>query len=453
MARTREANRRRETSPPGFRLKVTEARAPQPRASEAVVSAPSRRRGRSGRRGSVLVLTAISMVVMVAMVAFAVDTGYILHVRTDLQRTADACALAGAAEVPNETEARRVVREVAAENGWDFTSWGLDGLEVACGYWDRDAATFTSPAPSGKPTNSVRVTVKRLEATGNPVKLFFGSFFGTSQTDVTASATAMRDRWLCGPFVGIDYVSVPGSPETDSYNSDNGWYVFSDGQRGSLCSDGPINVDGAAIVRGDAQSGKHFDVSITGGAQVTGAIGQRKRPLNLPPVDASEAAVTNDNDQIPLIPEGNSFRSPVDGNGNFLLDGSRRVDMPPGTYYFNDFTLAGSSVFNATGPGPTTIYVTGNLYRGGQVLLTNTTGQPSNLKIYMTGGTAEVTSGNDFHGVIYAPNTDVTIDGSSDLFGAVVGRTLTITGSGFAHYDEALDLEEVELPTRTALVD
>jgi hypothetical protein len=47
----------------------------------------------------------------------------------------------------------------------------------------------------------------------------------------------------------------------------------------------------------------------------------------------------------------------------------------------------------------------------------------------------------------------VTIDGSSDLYGAVVGKTLTITGSGIAHYDEALNLDEVELPSRTALVD
>jgi hypothetical protein len=80
------------------------------------------------------------------------------------------------------------------------------------------------------------------------------------------------------------------------------------------------------------------------------------------------------------------------------------------------------------------------------------TQKASSFQIYMTGGTANITSNNDFYGVIYAPNTDVIIDGGSDLFGAVVGRTLTITGSGSAHYDESLGLDDVELPMRSALV-
>ncbi len=55
--------------------------------------------------------------------------------------------------------------------------------------------------------------------------------------------------------------------------------------------------------------------------------------------------------------------------------------------------------------------------------------------------------------MIYAPNTTVTIDGDSPVFGAVVGKTLTVSGSGQGHYDESLNMEEVEFPSRTALVD
>ena len=171
----------------------------------------------------------------------------------------------------------------------------------------------------------------------------------------------------------------------------------------------------------------------------------------MPPVDVGEAATVNDNGQVPLIQKGNSWISPVDANGNFLLDGNKVIELPSGTYYFNDFTITGQAQFSVS--DSTTIYVAGNLERSGGTLVTNPTKTPSNMKFLMTGGTANVTSENDFYGVIYAPNTAVTIDGNSDLFGAVVGKTLTITGSGVGHYDESLNLEELEFPRRTALVD
>jgi len=46
------------------------------------------------RRGAIAVFAAVLMVAFVAVVAFAVDIGFILHIRTELQRTADSSALA-----------------------------------------------------------------------------------------------------------------------------------------------------------------------------------------------------------------------------------------------------------------------------------------------------------------------------------------------------------------------
>ena len=416
----------------------------------------------TSRRGAALVLTALMMVAMIGVLAFAVDLGYVMHVQTELQRTADACSLAAAAKLPDESEATVTAHSVAAENGWssgvdmsegdEMHGSDLDPLDVEIGYWDRDTATFATPTPYGNSPNAARVTLRRTHATGNPLGLFFGRIFGKSQANSSASSTAMYDHWLCGPFVGIDWLSVPGSPQTDSYNSEEGPYDWHSARdRGSICSDGPINVDGAAIIRGDARAGKGHSVSITGGATVTRSIGSRRKPLEMPPVDTSEAALENDNDQIPLIPQGHSWISPVDADGNFLLDGNKVIDLPSGTYYFNNFTVTGQAQFSVS--GPTTIYITGNLERSGGAVVANPTNTPANLKFLMSGGTANVTSTNDLYGLIYAPNTAVTIDGNSDFFGAVVGKTLTITGSGAAHYDESLGLDEIEFPRRTALVD
>jgi len=415
------------------------------------------------RRGSVLVLTLVLMVGMIGMLAYAIDLGCIVHARTELQRTADAAALAAAAKLPDETESTATAHSVAAENGWssamkigegdEYHGEDLDPAQVEFGHWDRDAATFTAPPPYGKSANAVRVTLRRSESVGNPLKLFFSRVFGASTASVTASATAMYDHWLCGPFVGIDSISVPGTPQTDSYDSEEGPYGWLPPRdRGSICSDGPINVDGNPVIRGDARAGKGYGVDITGSATVTGSIGSRLKPLDLPPVEFSEAATANDNALLEgTILEGNTWISPLDAQGNFLLDGNRILDMPEGTYYVNDFSLQGQSVLNLA--GPTSIYVTGNLYRGGNVQVNFNSAVPANLKIFVNGGTVDVTSGNDFYGVIYAPTSPVTIDGSADLFGAVVGKTLTLTGSGMAHYDESLHMEEVEFPLRTTLVD
>jgi hypothetical protein len=82
----------------------------------------------------------------------------------------------------------------------------------------------------------------------------------------------------------------------------------------------------------------------------------------------------------------------------------------------------------------------------------NTTQLPSNLQIMMTGSTARVTAKVDFYGVVYAPNTAVTVEGSADWYGAVVGKTLYASGSGDFHFDEDLDLA-TRTPRRVALVE
>jgi hypothetical protein len=427
----------------------------------------SRRRARahrrSARRGNVLVLTALLTVGLFGLLAFSVDTGWILHTRTELQRTADACALAAADCLPDQSAATAVAHAVAAENGWSsgvrigdgdaLNGSDLDPLEVEFGFWDRDTATFTTPTSSGRRANAVRVTLRRTEATRNALGLFFARVVGTSRADVSASAIAWYDRGLCGPFVGIDWLDVGGGASTDSYDSQEGSYSPSrTSDRGSICSDGPVDVSGNSVVRGDALAGKGQPFpDISGTATITGHIGNRITPLDLPPVDASAAAANNDNDAAPPVWQGQSWRDPIRPNGDFSLNAGEVYDLPPGTYWFRNVSLNGGATLNIS--GLTRIYITGTLRREGGCYVNNNTQIAQNLQINVTGDTVDVTSDNPFYGVIYAPQSRVTLNASSDLFGAIVGQTLKINGSGTAHYDESLNLDYVEVPRRTMLVD
>ncbi len=56
------------------------------------------RRLRETRRGALTILAAVMCIVLLGMVAFAVDIGYILSSKEEIQRTADAWALAAAWE-------------------------------------------------------------------------------------------------------------------------------------------------------------------------------------------------------------------------------------------------------------------------------------------------------------------------------------------------------------------
>ena len=53
-----------------------------------------RRQHPDSRRGTIAILAAVLTIVLVGMVAFSVDIGYVLTAKEELQRTADAAALA-----------------------------------------------------------------------------------------------------------------------------------------------------------------------------------------------------------------------------------------------------------------------------------------------------------------------------------------------------------------------
>jgi hypothetical protein len=420
---------------------------------------PSHPRRPVRQRGAIAVLAACMLIILLAMVAFAVDLGYIAYAQTELQRSADAAALAAAAQLPDETAAIAVAVASCKENQPGVTP-ELDPKDVEFGYWDRDGASWESASSGGSP-GAVRVTIRRTTAGGNPLNLFFGRLLGRNFADVTASATASKSRGLCGAFIGVESVVSSGNVLTDSFDASAASYdADTAGDHGSLCSDGPVTLNGGDYIRGDVRAGSDDEVTVHGNsAVVTGNIGNRVTPLNLPAVDASDAADDNDNSSLPPLPlaekaNGNGKGkqlTPLDNQRNFKLDGTTEYTIPPGTYYFNDMDLGGQSILNFS--GPTVIYLTGELKRAGGTVVNNNTQIPSNLQIYSTGGDIDITSDNNFYGVIYAPLSDVEVGGTADYFGAIVGGTLKIQGDAQAHYDESLMLSEVVLPPRVTLVD
>ena len=127
---------------------------------------------KTGHRGQVLVLVAAAFVVFLGFAALAVDVAYMYTVRNELQRCADAGALAGAsAFVDNDaTVARARAINFASLNtvAGSLLIVAVDNVDV-----------FPLPAD-----NLVRVR------TGSTVNLFFARIFGRETTTVQAVAAA-----------------------------------------------------------------------------------------------------------------------------------------------------------------------------------------------------------------------------------------------------------------------
>ncbi len=171
------------------------------------------RKNSKHRPGNVLVFTLMLMVSLCAGLAFAVDMGYLCMARTELQRSADAAALAGAAamyqpdgelesewySLPPEPgsariEARRFVRANPAVGR--LIDVGLNHANVADG--DIVLGRLNHPPDHSElldtafdPPNTVHVTIPLSQTHMNgSIGLFFARVIGIDSADSKASATA-----------------------------------------------------------------------------------------------------------------------------------------------------------------------------------------------------------------------------------------------------------------------
>ncbi len=164
-----------------------------------------------GRRGNVLVLTAFLMIVMIAFVAMGVDIGYIQNARVELQKSADAAAMAAAWELvdddaltgladmsDNVSSARGTAVEYAGLNkvcqsapAVDANAGNSPSGDVVIGYRS-NTADYDDPLDTSDPSkfNAVQVRVRRTSTQNGEVPLFFAKALGMDSVASEAVATA-----------------------------------------------------------------------------------------------------------------------------------------------------------------------------------------------------------------------------------------------------------------------
>lgn len=246
-------------------------------------------------------------------------------------------------------------------------------------------------------------------------------------------------RWS---IFGRDDVDMGVRSMTDSYDSTTGTYASQlsgdhAGDEGDVASNGPIQVGADADVYGNAIPGPSDTVSLDGSATVTGA--------TTPAVDLITLPIT----EFPTTPS--------------VGDRSLGVDLtiPSGDYSFDHLQLADDMTLTVIGPatllmhsfqggerskilvddtaGPVAIYAQGDFILGNEAGLTSLSQDPASLSVWnQSDQLVQIGTDAYVHGTIMAPRADVDFGTRVQVFGAVVGATITMGTDCEFHYDTNL---------------
>ena len=246
-------------------------------------------------------------------------------------------------------------------------------------------------------------------------------------------------------IVGLESASIGANKAVvDGYDSSAG-YPASASSAALLLSNGPISIGGATINGHIVSAGDAVDLG--SGSTVTGDVTAATTITNkgtvggsVLPNQPSSTIVAN---AVPACGAYTASPSISGGrytysNGDLTVNGGSNVALADGTYCFHNIAISGNATVTVS--GPVSIRLTGTVQvNGGSVV--NTTQAPDKLQIassYAGANGVKIAGNTAAYLTIYAPKTDVTITGGSPLFGAVLGKTLTVSGNSQIHYDVLL---------------
>ncbi len=323
----------------------------------------------------------------------------------------------------------QTVAEFAAEAGRDVALWevqtqtdlGADGIGVTRGTVTGGSYVATiSPAFNG-------TRIYTISSTGTS-----GSARRTVQLVINYASNSASG------VIGLNGVTVNGTPNFDSYSSTLGTYASQvknghAASKGGVASNGNISASGSGTMYGDATPGPGGKFS--GNFKVSGS----------------------------TAPAGSTISEPAyvykpPGTAKTAWTGSGTLTA--GTYQYKSLTLKSKDLLKIT--GNVVLYVDGAISSTGQAQIEVTSGakltilqgsgdlsiagggvvndlaNPAALQIDSASTTSVSVAGNaDLYGYVYAPAAAFSKVGTANFFGTVVAATVTVSGTGWMHTDSS----------------
>jgi hypothetical protein len=158
---------------------------------------------RERTEGQTIVFVAVSMVVLIGITGFALDIGHAYFVQRELQRSADAAALAAALDLPDDANARATARAYSAEAGAKNEATSVDTARTTI---TLKCLKLQNPKPFGCKATDSPPTYNTVQVRQDAnVPTFFARVLGIDSLDVHATATACSP---CGGGKPVDIMLV-----------------------------------------------------------------------------------------------------------------------------------------------------------------------------------------------------------------------------------------------------
>jgi hypothetical protein len=399
---------------------------------------------RTRRRGVSLVLVVISLVSLIGLMAISLEGGLLLTEKRNAQATADAAAMAAAADlyynhfanagVDTGGTARLSAFTAATANG--YTN---DGVNTK--------VTVNIPPLSGdyvgRPSYA-EVIVEYYHTRG------FSSIFGTSKVAVVARTVAVGK-----PAAGNVGILVLDPTVKSAFNANGGGDIIVKKVPivvNSTSPEGSIAGGGSQVSAPDYELVGNYTTS--GGGQFFGPITTGVQPMEdplryLPPPDPSKLTLQSHKKE--QFTSGTHYLQPGVYKGGINASSTANVILAPGIYYMDgggfSFTGGGSltgqgvMIYNAPGNGNADGI---NISANGSVNLSPpTTGIYKGVLLFQdrtSTVSANISGGSNMNitGTFYFANALLTVTGSAGFtnFGSqYISRTLNAQGTGNIYID------------------
>jgi Tfp pilus assembly protein PilX len=261
-----------------------------------------------------------------------------------------------------------------------------------------------------------------------------GSFGG--QTAIMTQVANGAIRFKFGVF-SDGKLTISGGGLSDSYDSEVAAYnAATAGNNGDLAADSIVVLSSSTVVKGDV-----IATGTVSGGIVSGSITQNAPAFPPYPVLSCPAGGYTPAASVPLT-AGVTYTAATGvlkiSGGNILT-----LPVPPTTYYFSQVITSGGSQITFNNPSNlhVDVWIDDKLDLSGGGFI-NPSGKATQLGLWGCGANGSSTwtlsGGSGAYFSVYAPNHAVTVSGSGDLWGSVIGKTVTASGGSKFHYDEAL---------------